>query len=510
MHVDMNPLYSIAPLVYNKRSGMNHVALLLKDIYAGRKSGRLIARRGARERILAFQDGGLIFAMTNVPKERLGAILVNMGRLSPEDADTIPSLAETGRMVGEALIAKGLITHKDLYEALLAQMSQISMALFTEDEADFRFEDRPRLVDVDFEMKMYVPQLIELGIREMECRPSLVEFLGPKIPVVGGGGSAKTLSSDEKSLLATLDGRRTAEDISFSAPMDPKVFWKTLFLLYCLDLVELKEPAPEPPAEARPEPEKEPTPPEAPIIPEDVQAAIRETIEMHGRLDQIDYYQLLGVARTAGEDEIKKAYFKMARRFHPDRFGRHADPELREKIEAVFDAVTKAYRTLTSSDKRAMYGSKMAGPPPSDDKDRGKNAEIRFRQGKTLFSQGRYEEAQGLLEEAVRLKDDKGDYYLLLAMAESKVPSLSKKAERNFLRAIEIEAWNPEAYVGLGYLYKKEGLALRARKQFEKALEIDPEHNAARQGLDETNGASDGKKSKRGILGKDLFGGKKK
>jgi tetratricopeptide (TPR) repeat protein len=489
---------------------MNHVALLLKDIYAGRKSGRLIARRGPRERILAFQDGGLIFAMTNVPEERLGAILVNMGRLSPEDAETIPSLAAAGRMVGESLIAKGLITHKDLYEALLAQMSHISMALFTEDEAAFRFEERPRLVDVDFEMKMYVPQLIELGIREMECRPSLIEFLGPKIPVAGGGGSAKTLSADEKMLLAALDGRRTAEDISFSAPMDPKVFWKTLYLLHCLDLVELKEPAPAPPADSSPEPEKEPEPPEAPVIPADIQAAIRETIETYGRLGQIDYYQLLGVTRTAGQEEIKKAYFKMARRFHPDRFGRHSDPELRDKIDAVFDAVTKAYRTLTSSDKRAMYGSKMAGPAPSDDKDRGKNAEIRFRQGKTLFSQGRYEEAQVLLEEAVRLKDDKGDYYLLLAMAESKVPSLCKKAERNFLRAIEIEAWNPEAHVGLGYLYKKEGLALRARKQFERALEIDPDHKAARQGLDETDGAAEGKKGKKGLLSKDLFGGKKK
>jgi curved DNA-binding protein CbpA len=495
---------------YNGRPGMNHVALLLKDIYAGRKSGRLIARIGARERILAFQDGGLIFAMTNVPDERLGAILVNMGRLSPEDAETIPSLAATGRMVGEALIAKGLITHKDLYEALLAQMSHISMALFAEDAADFRFEERPRLVDVDFEMKMYVPQLIELGIREMECRPSLVEFLGPKIPAVGGGGSAKTLSSEEKALLASLDGRRSAEEISFSAPMDPKAFWKSLFLLYCLDLVELKEPAPAPPAESRPEPEKAPEPPEEPVVPDDVQASIRETLEIHGRLGELDYYQLLGVARTAGDEEIKKAYFKMARRFHPDRFGRHADAELREKIEAVFDAVSKAYRTLISRDKRAMYGSRMAGPPPSDDKDRGKNAEIRFRQGKTLFGQGRYEEAQVLLEEAVRLKDDKGDYYLLLAMAESKVPNLSKKAERNFLRAIEIEAWNPEAYVGLGYLYKKEGLALRARKQFEKALEIDPDHKAARQGLDEADGTPDGKKGKKGVLNKDLFGGKKK
>jgi tetratricopeptide (TPR) repeat protein len=116
-----------------------------------------------------------------------------------------------------------------------------------------------------------------------------------------------------------------------------------------------------------------------------------------------------------------------------------------------------------------------------------------------------------LLEEAVRLKDNKGDYFLLLAMAESKVPALSKKAEKDFLKAIEIESWNPEGFVGLGMLYKREGLLLRARKQFERALEIDSDHKAARQALAEMDERSEGKKSGfRGLFSKDLFGSKKK
>jgi curved DNA-binding protein CbpA len=488
---------------------MNHVAIYLKDIHAGRKNGRLMARKDGWERILAFHDGGLIFAKTNIPEERLGAILVNMGRLSPEDAASIPSLTSSGQMIGEALIAKYLISQKDLYEALQAQMSQISLALFSEFEAEFRFEERARIVDIDFEMRMYVPQLIELGIREMACPPVLIDFLGPKIFSAGGPGAAKTLGAGEKSLLASLDGRRAAEEIAATSALAPETFWKTLFLLYCLDLAQWRELGPV----SASIPAAAPVPPvsaEPPAVSAEVKAAIREVLDVHARLGQLDFYQILGVGRAAGEEEIKKSYFKLARKYHPDRFGRQADSEIRDKIDAVFDAVTKAYRTLTSPDKRAMYSSKQAGPAPADDKDRGRNAEIRFRQGKTLFSQGRYEEALTLLEEAVRLKDDKGDYYLLLAMAESKVSSLSKKAERNFLRAIEIEAWNPEAYVGLGYLYKREGLALRARKQFEKALELDPEHKAARQGLDETDGKPEGKKGMKGMLSKDLFGGKKK
>lgn len=491
---------------------MNHVALYLKDIHAGRLCGRLTARGPGWERTLAFQDGGLIFARTSLSEERLGTVLLNMGRISQEVADSIPSLTGGGRMIGEVLIAKRLISHKDLYEALLAQMSKISLALFPVFDAQLRFENRDRIVDVEFEMRMYVPQIIELGIREMPCTPALMKFLGSKIPEAGGRGASRTLGSQESDLLASLDGSRTAEQLAAETPMGQDRFWKTLYLLYCLDLADLRDaPASEKAASPAPsEPAVDVAIPVEPAISADLQAAIAEMLDFHQSLPRLDYYQILDVDRKAGDEDIKKAYFRMARKYHPDRFGRGVDSETRDKIETVFDAVTKAYRTLSRKDQRGMYDSKSAGPAQAEEKDHGRNAEIRFRQGKTLFGQGRYDEAVVLLEEAVRLKDDKGDYYLLLAMTESKIPDLGRKAERDFRRAIEIEPWNPEGYVGLGYLYKREGLALRARKQFEKALEIDSEHKAARQGLEESDGKPEARKSLKGILGKDLFGGKKK
>jgi tetratricopeptide (TPR) repeat protein len=145
-----------------------------------------------------------------------------------------------------------------------------------------------------------------------------------------------------------------------------------------------------------------------------------------------------------------------------------------------------------------------------DDKDKSKNAEIRFRQGKTLMSQGRFEEAAMYLEQAVRFNDTKGDYYLLLAMAESKVDALSKKAERDFLRAIELEPWNAEGHVGLGRLYKKEGLLKRAKKEFERALEIEAGHKVARGELRDLAEGGEESKGLKGLFSKDIFGKKKK
>ena len=62
-----------------------------------------------------------------------------------------------------------------------------------------------------------------------------------------------------------------------------------------------------------------------------------------------DYYEILGVAREAGADEIKKAYRKLAMKYHPDR--NPGDPE----AEANFKEAAEAYEVLSDAQKRRLY-----------------------------------------------------------------------------------------------------------------------------------------------------------
>ncbi|HQC51326.1 MAG TPA: DnaJ domain-containing protein, partial [bacterium] len=61
-----------------------------------------------------------------------------------------------------------------------------------------------------------------------------------------------------------------------------------------------------------------------------------------------DYYEVLGLDRAASEEEIKRAYRKLALQFHPDR---NSDPESEEK----FKEASEAYEVLSDSHKRNLY-----------------------------------------------------------------------------------------------------------------------------------------------------------
>lgn len=74
-----------------------------------------------------------------------------------------------------------------------------------------------------------------------------------------------------------------------------------------------------------------------------------------------DYYKILEIKNTATQEEIKKAYRKLAPKYHPDK--NNESPEARKNAEKIFRDVSEAYQVLSDPNKRQMYDS---GVNPDD------------------------------------------------------------------------------------------------------------------------------------------------
>ena len=482
---------------------MNHIASHLRDIFFNKKTGRLVYRRGNILKYFFFQKGAIFQVKTNQPDERLGEILYKLDRIPKEAHAQMEAYIEPNKNLGEVLKSRGVISEDDLAEALAHQIRESVLNVFPYFDADMDFQAHEGYSGDIAESRTSVPLLIEYGIRRMQADQLLQAFLARRTPIPGRKTYAYLLTADEKDILEKVNGTDLAEVILLTLTIPPDQFWKSLYLFYCLDIVDFEAKA----GEARRE--KDPVKPSGGEPRMDVPPQVAAVLAFRDTMPSMTFYQILDIPRTAADEDVKKAYFQMARRFHPDRFERKLAAEYKAQIDEVFDGITNAYRVLSNKEARRVYDAKSGSAATQEDiQGSFRKADIKFRQGKTLHGQGRIDEAIAYLEEAVRLRQDKGDYYLLLAMAESKVPAYVKKAEQDFLRAIQLEPWNPEGYVGLGLLYKVEGLQTKAIRQLEKALEVEPEHASAREALDELTGGK--KKGAGGLFGMDLFGSKKK
>jgi DnaJ-class molecular chaperone len=79
-------------------------------------------------------------------------------------------------------------------------------------------------------------------------------------------------------------------------------------------------------------------------------------------LDQLDYFGVLKVAQTASPPEIKAAYYRESRNFHPDRFAALPDPMVREVIGRIYRRINEAWTVLRDDKKRLKYVADVTGP----------------------------------------------------------------------------------------------------------------------------------------------------
>lgn len=208
--------------------------------------------------------------------------------------------------------------------------------------------------------------------------------------------------------------------------------------------------------------------------------------EFYEGIESKDHYQILGIEKGASGEEIRDAYYKLVKNYHPD-VNPNADHEIRIKAEEIFTRITSAYETLSQSDKRQEYDSHEELAELKNQAKYIYEAEMAFKKGITLLIQRDYVEAEKKIREAISMNPDESAYIgahgWARYLATENKPEVFGESVKALEKAIKINGKIPENHYYLGCVYKNQNDLKNAEKYFQKAIELEPDYIEAKREL---------------------------
>jgi curved DNA-binding protein CbpA len=184
-----------------------------------------------------------------------------------------------------------------------------------------------------------------------------------------------------------------------------------------------------------------------------------------------DYYELLGVKKSASGAEIRKAYALQARQKHPDRFAEGPEKQAAAKL---FQELTTAFNTLSNERSRAEYDEQRERPQPTTPEEIARDA---FERSGPLLEAGQLNEAVTLLRTAVHHFPESAEYHAALGRALARAAGADREAIQVLEKATQLAPRDASLFVDLALLLNRQGLKVRARRVLENARRLAPGHS---------------------------------
>jgi curved DNA-binding protein CbpA len=511
---------------------------LIREIYVGKKSGHLHFSHGGERRSLFFSRGHIVHGTTDVEGEHLGQILVRYGLISQPDLERATKIVlKERRRLGVVLDELGIMDQSRLEEAVSLHVREILANVASRGDGSYVFEEMSdEGTDTGLTTQIPPGQMVLETARRLQSPEMLSHVLGDIDRTLAHSGNALlraqklTLSPADAFVLSRVDGVMTAREVFQIIPLPQEDTERSLFALLCTGTVEFlprtatsraraaaeregaggaaaasqarpPRPAP-PPAVPAASPAPAPAPPRPREDPAAALAARRQQItEAYEAIKLRDHFEFLGVPRDADDRQVKDAYFRMARPFHPDTSLEAGLEDLRGKREAVFIHLGHVYETLRNPANRARYERLLqarsprppaAAPPPKAapeaEPDPAALAEAALeaaRSGARLFKDGKYWDAIQLIEPALAhlVGPPLAKARVILARAYMKNPNWLRRAEDTLQAVLQDAPEYAEAYVVLGLVYKATDQRARAVTMYRRALELQPGNAEAQSEL---------------------------
>jgi curved DNA-binding protein CbpA len=519
---------------------------LIREIYAAELSGALRLTRERAKAVVYFNVGEIIYAASNLRAFRLVESARRWKILSEQqliEAEGKSSDLE----LGARFVETGMLSRETLDSLLERQVSELLLHTLSWMDGEWEFDPRVRIT-VDVSLSIKTKRLLTESARRLP-----VEFIAERFKDKDEKLSPEpdapidfNLLPNEAFVLTRVDAPLSVNELLAISGLPED---ETLHVIYTLSLGGFlkREKWPQafsaemiakaravktaaPAKQAAPVMTTSQSEPRSAHVAQAASAPPSQSEAMHDEQSEInalfakvsltpDHYQMLGVRRTASASDIKRAYYALAKRFHPDRFRRDTDDEQLARIQSAFAQIAQAYDILKNQTTRAGYdskllkqeaamrGSKATPQPPKAGADQGREiskaksdvqappanqqsgpnayqVEEKFQQGLSALQKGDNTSAIAALGEAARLAPTESRYRAYFGQALASQERLHHNAEAELKAAISLDADNAAYRVMLAELYLKIGLLKRAQGELNRALAADPRNEAARRLLD--------------------------
>ncbi|MEE4252776.1 MAG: response regulator [Desulfuromusa sp.] len=456
------------------------IPLQLQQLYREKATGLLHLQRGEAKKIIYIQDGYPIFARSNVLSECLGRMLVKEGVITQVDCDqSVERSSESGRLQGTVLIEMGLLTPQEVQGALIQQVTNKLLSTFAWQSGTYQFVPGKDFKKNVTKIKMTPAALIMQGIDLYWTPRQLDDFLYPFSEDYLKQASNPqyrfqdiALSKRGEAIYKSCKGVKTLDNILGQHPLARREVQRVLAALMISEMLE-RSTVPEPVAI-----DDMPEDSEVEIVDEKLR---RKILDDYKRIMDSDYFEALGLSRQCGPGEARKAYYQMAKEYHPDRFlGSGLSSEMSSKIKEMFQYMTQAYTVLSDVDSCAGYLDELVnGPKKSIDISQVIEAETCYQEGSALLKVRRYKAAARALQRAIELSPEESEYmtYFALALFKSD-PERSEvlnQAMEVLLASREINPGLDLTHLYLGQVYQALGKERQAEKSFEMAVQANPD-----------------------------------
>lgn len=229
-------------------------------------------------------------------------------------------------------------------------------------------------------------------------------------------------------------------------------------------------------------PATEPPPPKAVALSSEHAALKQKILERARAISGQDYFQMLGLDRTADVETVQKLFVGLAKVWHPDRLP-PALASVKDECAKVFSHLTEAHATLSDPERRARYMKLLDdGGATPDDQAKIQSiieAATAFQKAEVFLKRNDTAQAYEHALLARRLDPDQSDYQAMLAWLEAQRPDCSAKdktLEKIAVldRCVQKSPNSERAVFWRGLLYKRIDDGANAVRDFRRAAELNP------------------------------------